>query len=60
MQAVTKVFVALHAKGYIYKDHYIVNWCSRCGTAISDLEVEHVEEAGHLYHVRYALEGAAR
>ena len=57
MRAVTKVFVALHAKGYIYKDHYIVNWCSRCGTAISDLEVEYVDEAGHLYHVRYELEG---
>ncbi len=57
MQAVVKVFVALYAKGYIYKDHYIVNWCPRCGTAISDLEVEYVEEAGHLYQVRYALEG---
>jgi len=57
VRAVVKVFVALHAKGYIYKDHYIVNWCSRCGTAISDLEVEYVEEAGHLYHVRYALRG---
>jgi len=57
VRAVVKVFVALHAKGYIYKDHYIVNWCPRCGTAISDLEVEHVEETGHLYHVRYALQG---
>jgi len=57
VKAVVKVFVALHAKGYIYKDHYIVNWCPRCGTAISDLEVEYVEEAGHLYQVRYALEG---
>ncbi len=49
--------MALYAKGYIFKDHYIVNWCPRCGTAISDLEVEYAEEAGHLYHVRYALEG---
>jgi valyl-tRNA synthetase len=57
VRAVVKVFVALHRKGYIYKDHYIVNWCPRCGTAISDLEVEHVEEAGHLYHVRYELVG---
>jgi len=55
--AVVKVFVALHAKGYIYRDHYLINWCPRCGTAISDLEVEYVEEAGHLYHVRYELEG---
>ena len=36
--------MALYDKGYIYKDHYIVNWCPRCGTAISDLEVEYVEE----------------
>ena len=57
VRAVVKVFVALYAKGYIYKDHYIVNWCPRCGTAISDLEVAYVEEAGHLYHVRYALQG---
>jgi len=57
VRAVVRVFVALHAKGYIYKDHYIVNWCPRCGTAISDLEVEYVEEAGHLYHVRYTLDG---
>ena len=57
VRAVVKVFVALHAKGYIYKDHYIVNWCPRCGTAISDLEVAYAEEAGHLYHVRYTLRG---
>ncbi len=57
MRAVSKVFVALYDKGYIYKDHYIVNWCPRCGTAISDLEVEYVEDPGHLYYVRYALEG---
>jgi valyl-tRNA synthetase len=57
VRAVVKVFVALYAKGYIYKDHYIVNWCPRCGTAISDLEVAYAEEAGHLYHVRYALQG---
>ena len=57
MRAVAKVFVALYDKGYIYKDHYIVNWCPRCGTAISDLEVEYVEDPGHLYYVRYALEG---
>ena len=60
VRAVVKVFVALYDKGYIYKDHYIVNWCPRCGTAISDLEVEYVEEAGHLYHVRYALRGRRR
>ena len=57
MRAVLKVFVALYKKGYIYKDAYLVNWCPRCGTAISDLEVAHVEDQGHLYHVRYELEG---
>ncbi len=57
VRAVLKVFVALHKKGYIYKDSYLVNWCPRCGTAISDLEVAHVEDQGHLYHVRYELEG---
>ncbi|HJW75334.1 MAG TPA: valine--tRNA ligase, partial [Thermoleophilia bacterium] len=57
VRAVNTVFVALYHKGYIYKDSYLVNWCPRCGTAISDLEVAHVEEHGHLYHVRYELEG---
>ncbi len=57
VRAVLKVFVALHKKGYIYKDSYLVNWCPRCGTAISDLEVAHVEDQGRLYHVRYELEG---
>ncbi len=57
VRAVLKVFVALYKKGYIHKDVYLVNWCPRCGTAISDLEVAHVEDQGHLYHVRYELEG---
>ena len=43
----TKVFVALYEKGYIYKDSYLVNWCPRCGTAISDLEVAYRDDAGH-------------
>ncbi len=60
VRAVLKVFVALYKKGYIYKDSYLVNWCPRCGTAISDLEVAHVEDQGHLYHVRYELEGGGR
>jgi valyl-tRNA synthetase len=57
VKAVLKVFVALYEKGYIYRDSYLVNWCPRCGTAISDLEVTHVEDPGYLYHVRYELEG---
>lgn len=56
-RAVTEVFVRLYEKGLIYKDAYIVNWCPRCRTTLSDLEVEHAETDGHLYHVRYEVEG---
>lgn len=52
-QAVREVFVKLYKKGLIYKGKYIVNWCPRCHTALSDIEVEHKEEQGALYHVRY-------
>ena len=57
MRAVTKVFVALYDKGYIYKDSYLVNWCPRCGTAISDLEVAYRDMPGTLNHIRYDVEG---
>jgi len=57
VRAVNRVFVSLYNKGYIYKDHYLVNWCPRCGSAISDLEVAHEVQPGKLYHVRYELEG---
>ena len=52
-RAVRAVFCRLYEKGLIYKGKYIVNWCPRCHTALSDLEVEHSEEMGHLYYVRY-------
>lgn len=52
-RAVRAVFVRLYKEGLIYKGHYIVNWCPRCLTALSDLEVEHREETGMIYHVRY-------
>lgn len=52
-RAVREVFVRLYDKGLIYKGKYIVNWCPRCHTALSDIEVEHSEEQGALYHVRY-------
>ncbi|MCD6224389.1 MAG: valine--tRNA ligase [Deltaproteobacteria bacterium] len=52
-RAVRKVFVQLYEEGFIYKDNYIINWCPRCGTAISDLEVEHEEIDGFLYHILY-------
>jgi len=52
-RAVRKVFVELYHEGLIYRDNYIINWCHRCHTALADLEVEHEERDGHLYHIRY-------
>ncbi|MBW2574259.1 MAG: valine--tRNA ligase [Deltaproteobacteria bacterium] len=52
-RAVRKVFVNLYNEGLIYRGNYIINWCHRCHTALADLEVEHEEHNGHLYHVRY-------
>ena len=58
-QAVREVFVSLYEKGLIYQGHRITNWCVRCHTALSDIEVEHEEKEGHLYHLRYEVEGEA-
>ena len=55
-KAVRKVFVELYREGLIYKDKYIINWCPRCHTALSDLEVEHKEEEGKLYYIEYPFE----
>ena len=52
-RAVREVFVRLFHEGLIYKGDYIVNWCPRCHTALSDDEVEHVPTDGKLYHIRY-------
>ncbi len=54
-KAVRTVFVRLYEEGLIYRGLYITNWCPRCQTALSDLEVEHEELDGHLYHIRYPL-----
>jgi len=54
-RAVRKVFVQLYSEGLIYKGDYIINWCPRCHTALADLEVEHEDTAGALYHIRYPL-----
>jgi len=54
-RAVREVFVHLYRDGLIYRGEYLVNWCLRCGTAISDLEVEYRETAGHLWHICYPL-----
>ncbi len=52
-RAVRKVFTTLYNEGLIYKGDYIINWCPRCHTALSDLEVEHEPTAGKLYNIRY-------
>ncbi|HNV02752.1 MAG TPA: valine--tRNA ligase [Vicinamibacterales bacterium] len=52
-RAVRREFVSLYREGLIYRDAYIVNWCPRCRTALSDLEVQHKEADGKLYYVRY-------
>jgi valyl-tRNA synthetase len=52
-RAVREVFVGLHEQGLIYRGDYIVNWCPRCVTALSDLEVVTEPEAGSLWHIRY-------
>ncbi|MDE3091405.1 MAG: class I tRNA ligase family protein, partial [Chloroflexota bacterium] len=57
-RAVREAFVRLYEKKLIYRGTYLVNWCPRDESAISDLEVEHEEENGKLYYVRYALEPA--
>ena len=56
-RAVLKVFVALYREGLIYKDKRLVNWDPKLLTAISDLEVIQVETKGHLWHLRYPIEG---
>src|SRR3989338_6312359 len=56
-KAVREVFVRLYEKGLIYRGKYIINWCPRCQTALSDEEVQHKEITGHLYYLKYAIEG---
>src|SRR5581483_6152924 len=56
-RAVREVFVRLYEEGLIYRGKYIVNWCPRCGTAISDLEVKHEDMPGKLYEIRYPVIG---
>ncbi len=56
-RAVREVFVHLYEEGKIYRGERMINWCPRCETALSDIEVEHHEVMGSLYYVRYALRG---
>jgi len=55
-KAVIEVFVRLYEKGLIYQGNYIINWCPRCQTALSDEEAPHREIQGHLYYIKYPLE----
>jgi valyl-tRNA synthetase len=59
-RAVREVFVRLYEKGLIYRGQYMVNWCPRCSTALSDLEVEHEETQGSLWKIRYAVNATDR
>ncbi|MDH4099815.1 MAG: valine--tRNA ligase, partial [Nitrospirota bacterium] len=54
-RAVREAFVHLYEKDLIYRGDYLINWCPRCHTALSDLEVEHEEQKGFLWHIRYPL-----
>jgi valyl-tRNA synthetase len=56
-RAVRTVFVKLYEDGLIYRDNRLINWCPRCHTALSDIEVEHEEKKGHLWHIRYPVSG---
>ena len=56
-EAVEEVFCRLYEKGWIYKGSRIINWCPVCQTSISDAEVEHEEQAGHFWHIRYPIVG---
>ncbi len=57
-KAVREVFVRLYEKGLIYRGTYIINWCPRCQTALSDEEAQHKEITGHLYFLKYQIEGS--
>ncbi len=59
-KAVREVFVRLYDEGLIYRDNRLINWCPRCHTALSDLEVEHEDKKGSLWHLRYPVQGTDR
>lgn len=56
-KAVQEVFIRLYEKGYIYRGARIINWCPKCKTSISEAEVEHVEQKGHFWHIKYPIVG---
>lgn len=58
-EAVREVFLRLYERGLIYRGNYIINWCPRCHTTISDIEVEHEDIPGQLYYVKYPVKNSA-
>ncbi|MBN1114427.1 MAG: valine--tRNA ligase [Oligoflexia bacterium] len=58
-EAVNRVFCSLHDKGLLYRGKKLISWCTRCGTALSDLEVSQEPEDGKLYYIKYSAEGSA-
>src|SRR5579884_4509442 len=54
-RAVTEAFIRLHARGLIYRGEYMISWCPRCRTALSDLETAHNDTQGSLWHIRYPV-----
>jgi len=58
-RAVKHVFVSLYKEGLIYRDYYLVNRCPRCGTVLSDIEIEHKDLHGKLWYIRYPVEGSS-
>jgi valyl-tRNA synthetase len=59
-RAVLEAFVRLYERGLIYRGTYMVNWCPRCATALSDLEVKHDDTQGNLWHIRYPVNNSSR
>jgi len=59
-EAVKEVFVKLYKEGYIYKGSRIINWCPVCQTSLSDAEVEHEEQEGHFWHIKYPIKDSDR
>jgi valyl-tRNA synthetase len=57
-RAVRQVFVSLYDEGLIYRDYYLVNRCPRCGTVLSDIEIEHRDLRGKLWYIKYPVEGS--
>ena len=59
-EAVYQTFASLHERGLLYRGAYIINWCPRCTTALSDIEVEHEEAQGSMWHIRYRVAGISQ